>query len=296
MNQQTHFNELKDKLSALLVSFEDGLDISSPDLTTIASSSTTTATNTGTIANNTLNTATNTGVVSDCVWVAQNQVKVDLKTLNDTTVETNSGNVTAGCQRVCIATDDINLSSLASTVNMAGFLATDITTVNGTAVETNAGNVSDGTQRIAIATDDVNLATINQSTSDLALSLNGLYQVATNLRAIDDNPVMHGNGGNNSGCQRVTIATDDYNISQLVTNSSGYFPAFHVNLRGIHNGAEDKTIAVQAGNVTDGTPRFCIATDDVNMAAINTNLTNIYTILNDVWDSSNHYLKTHNIL
>lgn len=277
MNSEQYIKRIPGHLIDLKTTFEGGLTLSGTDLTDIK-------TNTNDTAVNTFNTATNTSTLSDCVWVAQNQLKVDLKTLNDTTIETNAGNVTAGCPRVCIATDDINLSTLAGTVNMAGLIATDMTSVNGTNTATNAGNVNDGSQRICIATDDVNISTINQSTSDLALSLNGLYEVGVNFKGINDNPISAGDGNNDTGTLRVTMARDDYNLSQLITNASGYLPAFHVNLRGIHNGAEDKTIAVQSGNVSDGTPRICIATDDVNLANIN-------AILSDVWDSTAHTLK-----
>lgn len=158
-------------INGVLTSVNSGLNdtgtqrvcIASDDLNVFAISSNTSAT-----AGSTSTTATNTGVLSNCVWVAQNQVKVDIKTLNDTTIETNAGSLTAGVQRVCIASDDVNLSALYGCIDIANNqVKMNVNSLGGNMTATNQGFLSNGTMRVCIATDDIIMANINTILTDV---------------------------------------------------------------------------------------------------------------------------------
>jgi len=77
----------------------------------------------------------------------------------------NSGNKDATCQRVVVATDDVNLSAIKSSLdNIDNSVDGNYLNVNaniaGTDVDSNSGNKSAATQRVVIADDDVNLSAI----------------------------------------------------------------------------------------------------------------------------------------
>ena len=77
----------------------------------------------------------------------------------------NSGNKDATCQRVVIATDDVNLSAIKTAVeSLDNAVDGNYLNVNqniaGTDVDSNSGNKSAASQRVVIATDDVNLSAV----------------------------------------------------------------------------------------------------------------------------------------
>lgn len=283
MNQQTHFNNLDDKLAALITTFDNGLDITSPDLASIASSAATTATNTGTVAN--------------CVYVAQNQLKTDLKTLNDTTIATNSGNLDAGVQRVCIASDDVNLSEVYQCIDHVNkHVEIDLNAFNGNMSATNQGFLSNGTLRTCIATDDINIANMNTEITKIGTTVDEATDtIHIDLKTLKGVTLENNQGYLSNGVPRVCIAQDDINVARLTGNSSGDLNAFNVNLRGIRFGGGDVDISSANGNVTSGTIRVCVADNDTNITTLPTisaDIAQLLVILNDVWDSTAHALRT----
>lgn len=266
MNQQTHFNQLKTVLQELYTTFEDGLDIASPDLTTVVNNTGDTAsaledvvTNTANIANGTNDITTNTGIVSACVDQVNHHLEVDTNAINGVTMAVNSGNKSNGCQRVTIATDDVNLQKISNCVNVgtskvevnasiSGVPQTNLIYLNGNAIAVNTGSSSTGTQRVCIADNDTNLS-----------------GMATNIGA---------------------MTTDlDTLTNRIEGVASGYVTGLGVVLRGVKFGAGDESLAVANGDVNTGTLRVTIADNDTNLAAIK-------QILQDVWDSTAHALRT----
>jgi len=77
----------------------------------------------------------------------------------------NSGNKDATCQRVVVATDDVNLAAIKSSLDsidnaVDGNYLNVNANIAGTDVDSNSGNKSAATQRVVIADDDVNLSAI----------------------------------------------------------------------------------------------------------------------------------------
>ncbi len=132
----------------------------------------------------------------------------------------NSGNKDATCQRVVVATDDVNLSAIKSSLdNLDNAVDGNYLNVNaniaGTDVDANSGNKSAATQRVVIADDDVNLSAIKTSIEAIDNAVDGNYlNVNANIAGTD----VDANSGNKSAAtQRVVIADDDVNLSAIKT-------------------------------------------------------------------------------
>jgi len=132
----------------------------------------------------------------------------------------NSGNKDGTCQRVVVATDDINISAIkASLDNIDNAVDGNYLNVNaniaGTDVDSNSGNKSAATQRIVIADDDVNISAIKASLDNIDNAVDGNYlNINQNIAGTD----VDSNSGNKSAAsQRVVIATDDVNLSAIKT-------------------------------------------------------------------------------
>lgn len=185
-------------------------------------------------------------------------LRIGVQQMNGVTVSTEAGLEDPGTQRVCIATDDVNLaemnqnlrehqelvleSSSASSVNFGA----NIRAIANSSIAANSGVLSNGVLRVCIATDDINSEAINTATSNLQTS-NAGSGLAINLKNINGNVLASGAGIVGSGVQRFVSSTDDVN-----------FEAMRISL----------------GN-------------------IETSLDNIEAILTDVWDSVNNYLRVH---
>lgn len=105
---------------------------------------------------------------------AQNPVSI--AQLATTAIDTNSGNKSAGTQRVVLATDQPQLTNKLLVTPDANS-AVNVGQLAGTTTDTNSGNKSAGTLRVVIATDQpslTNALTVSQST-------------ATNLKAQAEN-------------------------------------------------------------------------------------------------------------
>lgn len=285
-NAEQYIKRLPAHLIDLKTTLEAGLTISATELTNIETA--------------TESTATNTLALSNCILT--NQIKTNLKTVNDTTVATNSGNLSAGCQRVCIASDDVNLSEVYSCIDHVNkHVETDVNCFNGVTTAVNQGFLSNGTLRVAIATDDINIANMNTEITKLGTVVDEATDcVHIDLKTIKGITLENNQGYLSNGVPRVCIAQDDINVARLTGNTSGDMNAFNVNLRGIRFGAGDVDITSANGNVNSGTIRVTVADNDTNLAAINstlttisTTLTNIYTILNDIWNDGSNYIRVH---
>lgn len=230
-------------ISKLQAIVDNGITVSNTDLSTVATNTTDISsdtsymedhltyikTNTQNLNENTGNTATNTEnillqttKVADCVWVAQNQLKVDLKTINDTAVETNAGNLSAGCPRVCIASDDVNLSEVYQCVDHANHqLQCNINALGGNMTATNQGYLSNGTSRVCIATDDINIAPMSNNLANLGLAVDvGNSRLKVDQQTMAGYTVETNQGYLSNGTQRVCIANDDINLAGVNTTLS----------------------------------------------------------------------------
>jgi len=122
-----------------------------------------------------------------------------------TTTDTNSGNKSAGTQRVVIATDQPALTNkLLVTPDSVALPANQSVNVNqlaGTATDTNSGNKSAGTLRVVIATDQPALTNKLLVTPDA--------NSAVNVAQINGVTPLMGNGVTGTGSQRVTLASDN---------------------------------------------------------------------------------------
>ncbi len=222
----------------------------------------------------------------------------DLTKIGGNNVNVGAGIVGTGTQRITIATDDVNLGSINTSitnwstgntckVTLAGNSltaipvsatsalntnlnpmyvnvvnstggTTDVTKVGGHNIDTNSGSKSDGSQRVVIATDDVNLSAM-----------------ATSLAILDDWDSSD-NCKVDINAQTLTAVKISATAAANVTGNRIYT---HANLDQIVGTACD----VNSGSKSAGCQRVVIATDDVNLSAMATSL----AILDD-WDSSDN--------
>lgn len=130
-----------------------------------------------------------------------------------TTADTNSGNKSAGTQRVVIATDQPALTNkllvTPDSVALPAHQSTNVDQVNGTTIDTNSGNKSAGTTRVVLATDQPQLTNKLLVTPDANSSVN--------VGQIGGNSTLTGNGVTGTGSQRVTISSDNtaFNVNPL---------------------------------------------------------------------------------
>lgn len=85
----------------------------------------------------------------------------DSRKIGGTIINTNTGTVGAGTQRVTIATDDTNMAATASGVQSLVMSGVNVSKLASNNIDISVGNKSTGTQRVTIATDDTNLAAMN---------------------------------------------------------------------------------------------------------------------------------------
>lgn len=101
--------------------------------------------------------------------------------------------------------------------------------------------------------------------------------------AIDTN-----SGNKSNGSQRICIASDDVLLSRIAGSYDGNSNLVQCNLRAIN----DSGVSKNSGIKDDGCQRIVIATDDVNISVMSSDISTIANILNDVWDSTAHALRT----
>lgn len=303
------------QLELLNTNLTGGITVNEPDLTDIKT--------------NTSDTAANTATIEESVHLTSSLV---------------DGYLPGTTKCIVMAGAQLDTKFAPITLSNSGYIQNDIVKIQGTACEVNSGNNSAGVQRVCLATNDLNTAYLRTNnvilsgsqgnhavcTRDTASTLKcgfgiGLQRqdfsltqgkhvfVATGSGNISADPTYTNPGGSEDlahGCPRVCIATDDVNLSSINT-WTGVLAACvdqvndHIEVD--TNAINGVTMAVNSGNNSAGVQRVCIATDDINLAAIkadigtintniatmNTNLANIYTILNDVWNDANNYIRTH---
>lgn len=169
-----------------------------------------------------------------------------------------------------------------------------------------------------------NLDDIKTNTGVVADCVTSGNKLKVNLCELKDASLASGSDIIDSGTQRITIATDDPNLSTLnstandistnsttiatntgnvatsiAANSSGYFPAYNIVIDGVRYGAGDVVIHTAGGVKTNGTLCVTLADDDTPVGLINSHLstieaklTDIDNILNDVYVFTSHSLKT----
>ena len=243
-----------------------------------------------------------TNAIKTSVQLLDNAVDGNFLNVNaniaGTDVDSNSGNKSAATQRVVIATDDINLAAIKTSVqlidnaidgsemqvdivaslpagtNAIGKLAAnsgvDIGDVDVASLPLtfNSGNKDGTCQRVVIATDDVNLSAIKTSVQllDNAISGNEMQVdiVSSSLPsgAATESSLAAVNGKIticNTGA--VVLAAGSASIGKLAANS------------GVDIGDVDVTslpLTFNSGNKDGTCQRVVIATDDVNLSAIKT--------------------------
>jgi hypothetical protein len=196
-------------------------------------------------------------------------VQNDIAKIAGTGVSVNSGTKDAGCQRVVIATDDVNLSAINTTnTTLAGAVSSskmnnNISSVAGTTISVNSGVKDNGCVRVCGASDDT-------SWSKLSVLTNAQYTFPTGL----DKSI--------SVCNRESSISRQCGIGIGIARHDGVdtsvigYNAFIATGSGNISAAPTYT---GSGDNKDtyACPRVVIATDDVNLSAMKTDLDNIYT-------------------
>ena len=141
------------------------------------------------------------------------QVDISTQTLSAVRVSKNAtSNSYTNPMSVAVG-DGVNEVDVIATINS---LKTDLSSVAGTATDVNSGNKSNGSQRIVIATDDINTAAM-KSSLDIMDDWDESDRAKVNVNLNSGIPVDIGAGDNASGTARVTIATNDVNMSAIKT-------------------------------------------------------------------------------
>ena len=216
------------------------------------------STDTNTISSNTTLILEDTVALHGCV--INNTVSTGIQYVRGTLVDQNSGTLSNGTQRVCIATDDVNLSSINTNAStLAGAITSskiqsNVAQINGVAPSMGSGVNGTGVQRTTIATDDnvsTTLTTIASSTNfadsgaheyQAGVTVGGVILAVANEAHVD-------------------LGTTDTNFSGVGVDHQGsvYTDIYKIN---------DTNIAVNSGNLSGGVQRVCIASNDVNLSAL----------------------------
>jgi len=171
----------------------------------------------------------------DCIDHTNKNLAVDNKRVNGNSITVNSGAISNGTQRICIADNDTNLLAINTNINSINThlndsnqpLYSNVTQFNGFTVRTGNGNYDLGCLRIVLANDDPNVSIIQQTIQNMytAMQTPGGQVVGIYL---DGNAPNVNKGNANAGTQRVCIADDDTNLSQLLAILSDvYDPVAH---------------------------------------------------------------------
>ena len=168
-----------------------------------------------------------------------NKLSVDVSTIPS--VQISSSQNTVKLEAAATATDVIGTVKISATNNT---VQNKLTHIGTTAVSASSGNKDDGTQRVVIADNDTNLSAIKTAVeliddavatdkiaiagrttianpltaTALLVDSAGHLQVdvlSSTLNSIGGSSVSVNSGNKNDGTQRVVIATDDVNISNL---------------------------------------------------------------------------------
>jgi len=121
-----------------------------------------------------------------------------------TLVDTNSGNKSAGTQRVVLATDQPALTNkllvTPDSVALPAHQSVNVDQLNGTTTDTNSGTKSAGTLRVVLATDQPQLTNKLLVTPDA--------NSAVNIAQLGGNTISSGVGTSGTGTVRTVVAND----------------------------------------------------------------------------------------
>lgn len=181
----------------------------------------------------------------------------NLKQLNGTTVDTNSGTKSAGTQRVVLATDQPALTNA---------LDQNLKNLAGTTIDTNSGTKSAGTQRVVLATDQpaltnalkVDGSAVAQPVTDNggSLTVDGTV-AASEAKAEDAASVSGDNGVPQLAVRRDTPAAETSTDGDYTIPTADSFGAQYVHQR---NGAiEGRTVKVATASSTANTSFSVVA-------------------------------------
>ena len=208
-------------------------------------------------------TTLTTGQAGALQLTAAQNLKVDHTTIAGTAVDTNSGNKSAGTQRVVIATDQPNLTTA---------LNTNTAQINGVTVLMGNGVTGTGSQRVTIASDNT------------AFSVNATLSAET-TKVIGTARII-GNGG--ATLDSAPAATAPTNVLQVggtftttpATLTTGQAGAIQLtaaqNLKTDMTTVAGTVVDTNSGNKSAGTQRVVLATDQPNLTtALNVNTAQI---------------------
>lgn len=160
----------------------------------------------------------------------------NLTQVGGNSIAVNSGNLSSGVPRFCIATNDVNISSMNTNLStISGAVSSNLmnintTELNGIGIAVNSGNLDNGTQRMCIASNDTLTNSINSNIFIMSQAVDGVttnkfkckimdtsgnaVNVTSNSLNVNQaflNSVAPsvGSGVNGTGVQRVSVATDD---------------------------------------------------------------------------------------
>lgn len=128
--------------------------------------------------------------------------EVDITHLDGNAIALNSGNLSAGVQRICIATNDVNISNLSSTV------------------KTSAVTIYAAGDKINAISGILNSNSVSLSGNQgeyLPIAVDGTGKILCNLKVLDGVPIERNSGVLGNGVQRVCIASDDTVSTDLTT-------------------------------------------------------------------------------
>jgi hypothetical protein len=174
---------------------------------------------------------------------------VNVSQINSTTIDVNSGNKSAGTQRVVIATDQPNLTTPLNVTTASGFqvdiknlptyqsVLANVQYLNGAAIDVNSGNKSAGTQRVILATDQPNLTTPFNVTTASGFQVDvknfptyqgtRLYDASGNMLGIATSPVTVSGTVELQEWTPVTYSGQT-NGKQLVSATAGKFGGYYI--------------------------------------------------------------------
>jgi hypothetical protein len=147
--------------------------------------------------------------------------EVDLASVAGTTTDTNSGNKSAGSQRVVIATDDVNMSAIAASASVLDdWDESDRAKVNPIAgqagVQGGSGTVSALTQRVVLAT-DVALPTGTNAVGRVGHDITGIAHGVTTVTTAGTDVALAAS----TACKRVVIQSQTDNTGYIAVGASG---------------------------------------------------------------------------
>jgi hypothetical protein len=231
---------------------------------------------------------TNTAELYTCVDHTQHMLKVDTRKIQGTDVSVNSGTKDNGTQRICIAENDVLLSQLANGVFNDAYQCSvlnfpevqtitggiNMAQINGVTTSVYSGNRDTGTQRVAIADDDINVAAMNTKLGTLAGAVSSnKFQCELPGNSIVLTALDYASYASNGNAISDFIGTA--NRIQKFSGGTTLSNSFCYPSAGPGNMSADPTYQNYTGSKPGAVQRMCIATDDVNMAAINTSTSTI---------------------